>query len=631
MRSIPLSLFALLALSPLLHARLEENLPGATYGIVKVESVAKTRKNLDASPLAAAFKAEKFAAFLKPLTDKFATENAGATVAEFEKNRDALLEAFNGEILFAVVKTPETVAGHLPYDYILIADTTADEARVTELLKKLGLHQPVSAETTTAPVAEKPAGAAPMAGEDDDEGEPMSSKDGRPRLVSPEIFSGEETHHGVTLHTLSVKMEDKPVVLSGWAIVGKTLVYATAPNVLRDLVDARREGRKDNFTEQAVYKANHESLEDSDAWTLLNLPLIAGTLREKVVEVSKGPDGTAKPGIMGLDALKAYDSLGLDALEHFRMSLTLKPDDTRSDTALAWSENRGLVRFITDCTAKDATPDLSVMPAGVTTAGAARFDLSKFLLRLEAMVREALPLAAPMLDVQVDRLKQEESLDLRGAILENFGDEMWSFSDPLPPIVGDQVPAMAPSVFVISMKDENKFNSFIETAVGKASPQTGDGAKSLFDERELFGVKVRSVKNLPTTSPRIQYAITKGKLFISLGDGKLLDRTLAQFNDPKGGLAADPTFKAALAKLPKGGSSVGYYDLGEYLATFGKAFSAGVNQASARSRNGATPKLDDSKAPVAADLPFVAVSTVILREKETVSRTVIVRKTDAKN
>jgi hypothetical protein len=630
MRSLALPLLSLLAISPFVHARLEENLPASTYGLVKVESVTKTRKNLETNPFTTALKAPKFADYLKPLVEKMRADPGSASFAEFEKQYDALLETFTGEVVFAVVKTPDAVAGHLPYDYILLADTAADEARVNELLKKLGVHQPVSSETT-APSPAKPAGATPMGDEDDDEGEPISSKGSRPRPVVPEVFSGEEVHHGVTLHTLSVKMDDKPVVLSGWAIVGKTLVYATAPNVLRDLVDARREGRKDNFTDQAVYKTNRESLENSDAWALFNLPLIAGTLREKVVEESKGPDGETKPGIMGMNTLKAYDSLGLDALEHLRVSVTLKPDDTRSDTSLAWSENRGLIRFITDSAPKDAVPDLTVMPAGVMTAGAARMDVSKFFARLESMLKEALPLAAPMFDMQVDRIKKEESLDLRSALLENFGDEIWSFSDPLPPLDEKKAaPTMAPSVFVITLKDENKFNSFVETLAGKAAPQTGDGAKSLFEERELLGVKVRSIKNLPPTTPRIQYAITKGKIFLSLGDGKLLDRTLAQFNDPKGGLAADPSFKEGLAKLPKGGSSVGYYDLGEYFSTIGKAFVAGVNQAADRLHDADKPKFDASKAPVAADLPFVAVSSGILLEKEITSRTVIVRKPDAK-
>ncbi len=626
MRSLARPLLALLALSPFLQARLEQNLPASTYGIAKVESVAKTRKNLETNPVTTALKAQKFADFLKPLSDLLEAKNPGVSRAEFEKECHELLDVFTGEVVFAIVKTPDTVPGHMPYDFILLADTTADEARSGELLKKLGVLQPVPA-GKPAPEAGKPKDAAPMGDEDDEDdedGEPMAAKDARPRLVSPEIFSGDEVHHGVTLHTLSVKTDEKPVIISGWAVVGKTFVYATAPNVLRDLVDALAEGRKDNFTDQAVYKANREALEDSDAWALLNMPLIAGTLRETVVEKSKGPDGETKPGIMGMDTLKAYDSLGLDVLEHFRASVTLKPDDTRTDTSLAWSENRGLVRFITDCTVKDATPELSVMPSGVMAANAARFDFSKFFTRLETMLKESLPLAAPMFDMQVDRLKKDESLDLRGALLENFGDEVWSFSDPLPPASGDKAQAMAPSVFVIALKDENKFNSLIETIAGKAAPQTGDGVKSLFEERDLFGVKVRAVKNLPPTAPRIQYAITKGRIFLSLGDGKLLDRTLAQFNDPKGGLAAEPAFKEGLAKLPKGGSSVAYYDLGEYLATLAKATSGH------RLLNSKVT-LDPANAPVAADLPFVALSTGILHDKEAVSRTVIVRKPDAKN
>lgn len=628
MRSLTRPLLALLALSPLLHARLEENLPATTYGIVKIESVEKTRKHLADNPVAAAFKTGRFTEFLKPITDKLGAEDGGAKLAEFEKQRDALLADFTGEVVFAVVKTPDTVTGHLPYDYILLADTTADEAAIADLLKKLDLHQPVAADAA-GPASAKSGDAKPMADEDDEDGEPMASKDGRPRLVSPEIFSGEEAHNGVTLHTLSVKMDDKPVVLAGWAIVGKTFVYATAPNVLRDLVDARRDGRKDNFAEQAVYKANREAIGDADAWVLLNLPAITGTLREMVVEKAKGADGETKPGILGMDTVKAYDSLGLDALGHLRVAFTLKPGDTRSDTSLAWSENRGIVRLITDSNPRDAVPDLTVMPSGVVTAGAGRTDFSKFLARFEAMMKEALPLGAPMFDMQVDRLKKDEALDIRGALLENFGDEVWSFTDRLPAESDDRTPDSAPFVVVFSLKDENKLNSFIETAAGKAAPQTGDGVKSLFDERELLGVKVRTVKNLPPSVPSIRYAITKGRVFLSVGGGKLLDRTLAQFNDPKGGLSAEPAFKEGLAKLPKGANSVGYYDLGEYFAMLGQTFVKTYNMKAGANTDDA--RFDPAKAPVASDMPFVVLSGSYLHEKEATSRTIVIRKPDAKN
>lgn len=619
---------ALLALAPFVQARLEENLPATTYGLIKIESVAKARKNLDANPLALALKGPKFSDFLKPFADKISKDaDTAGKLAEFEKHRDAILGAFNGEIVLAMTKTPSPAPHHDPFDFVLLADTTLDEKGMAELLKKLDLHQPRAA-GEAKPAASSKGSPAPQAEDDEDDAEPVSSSGGSARPVAPELIGADEDHRGVTLHTLQVKIDDKPVTLAGWAIVEKTFIYTTAPNVLRELVDARREGLKDSFADQPVFKANRDALEDSDAWVLLNMPLIAGSLREIVAKSAVDAEGNAKPGLMGMDKLKSYDSLGLDAFRHVRVAFSFKPDDMRADSSVAWSEKRGLVKFFSDCVPADATADLSVLPSGVLAASAARYDLSKFLATIETMLRDAFPLAAPMFDVQLDKVKNQEGLDIRGAILGNLGDEVWSFSDPLPASAfeeGSAKPPQAASVFVLSVKDENRLASFIETLAGKAAPQTGDGVKSLFEERELLGVKVRAVRNLPPTSPRIQYALTKGRLFVSMGEGKLLDRAIAQFASPKGGLAADPAFKEGLSRLPKNPSSVLYYDLGEYASLLGRVFAMSVN----KSGKGAESFVDPAKAPSAADLPFVAVGTSVVGENEMRSRTVVVRKPDA--
>ena len=633
----PAALLSLLAITPFLHARLEENLPATTYGLMKVESVSKARKHLDANPVAIALKGPKFADFFKPLTEKMASDpEASAKLADLEKHRDEVLAAFTGEVVFAVTKTPNPFSGHAPYDFVLLADTTLDETGMAELLKKLDLHQPRSADAKDVADSKRSKSDAPAPqadGEDDDEAaSPMASPGAKkPRLVPPDLIRADEDHRGITLHTLQVKVDDKPVTVAGWAIVEKTLVYATAPNVLRDLVDARREGRKDSFAAQAVYKTNADALEDSDAWMLLNMPLIAGSLRDLITETNKDDEGNPKPGLMGMDVLKSFDSLGLDAIRHVRLNASFAPDDTRLDTSIAWSEARGLVKFITDTTPKDARPDLAVIPAGVMGASAARCDLSKVLAQLESMLRDAFPLAAPMLDLQLDKVKKQEGLDVRSALLANFGDEFWSFTDPLPASAGlgeEGKPPQAPTVLVFSIKDENKLASFIETLAGKAAPQTGDGVKSLFEERELLGAKVRAFKNLPPGAPRIQYALHKGRLFLSLGDGKLLDRTLAQFNSPKGGLAADPAFKEALSRLPKNSSAVNYYDLGEYASTFCRAFAFGANSA-ARTPKDADTRMDPAKAPSPSDLPFIAVGNSVVGDNEATSTTLLLRKPDS--
>lgn len=628
MRSLLRPALAFLALTPFLGARLEENLPAGTYGIVKIESLEKTRKNLEAHPLALALKGDRFGEFLKPLLDKLHEGDAAVKVAEFEKHRDEFVQFFKGEALFAMVNTPDTVEGHLPYDYVVLADTEADQEQLSGFFKKLGFHQPAPASGESgddASGAAAKSGAKPQADEEDEgeDAEPMASTGRRPRLVAPEIFSVDDTHSGVKLHLLQVKVEEKPITVAGWAVVDKTFIYTTAPNVLNELVDARKSGRKDNYTEQAVYKTNREAVGDADAWVLLDMPRIAGAVRELIVKKTTLSDGSVTAGMMGMDPVKCYDSLGLDAIRHIRVALTLKPDDTHADSSIAWTEKRGLLKMI--AVPPGAEPDLAVIPSGITVANASRFDIGTALAELETLAKGAFPMAAPIFDMQIGKMKDEQGLDIRGAILSNFGDELWqlvSMGD-----TGESGPEnLQDQVFVVALKDENKLNSFVETVAGKAAEQTGNGAGTLFDERELLGVKIRSVKNLPPSTPRIQYAVTKGRLFFSVGNGKLLDRTLAQFNDPKGGLATEPAFKDGLAKLPKGASSVTYMDLGEYATGIGRAFIDGFNKTGGS--NPDAPKLDADKLPKASDLPFAVVGNSVSGENEITSRSILVRKAD---
>lgn len=628
MRSLLRPALALLATTPFLSASLEENLPAGTYGIVKIESVERTRRNLDAHPLAAVFKSEKFSEFLKPFMEKMRNdEKALKEFESFEKYRDELAKFFKGEALFAVVNTPETAEGHLPYDYVVLADTETDQEQLAEFFKKVGFHQPAPASGGGASDSSGgKSGAKPQADEDDEDEtpEPIASTARRPRLVAPEVFAADDTHSGVKLHLLQVKVEDKPLTVAGWAIVEKTFIYTTAPNVLNELVDARKSGRKDNYTGRRIYKTNREAIGDADAWLLLDMPLIAGAVRELVVKSSTLPDGTVKPGSMGMDPVKSYDSLALDAISHIRVAITLKPDDTRADSSIAWTEKRGLLKML--AVPPGAEPNLAVIPSGIAASSAARFDISVALAELEKLAKGAFPMVAPMVDMQLGKMKDEQGLDLRGAILANFGDEVWSFVDRVDTTNTDPA-KIQNQVYVVALKDENKLNSFIETVAGKAAEQTGNGVGALFDERELLGVKIRTVKNLPPTVARIQYAVTNGRLFLSVGESKLLDRVLAQFNEPKSGLATEPAFKDGLSKLPKGGDSVNYIDVGEYAALLGKIMEIADKQRDATGRG--KFGFESAKFPTRSDFPFVVVGNSVTGENEITSRSVLVRKPDA--
>lgn len=614
---------ACLALAPLLFARLEENLPAETYGLLKIENIAKTRARLDAHPVSRGPGAERFKEFIAPLIDKAKSKDPAA-YAEFERARDAALKHFDGEFVWAVVRTRDPLPHHLPFDFVVLARTEADETTLADFLKDVKLLQP------TPPAGEKtpaPETAAPKPASDDEGGEdaPVPAKSD----VKPEpapLESVEEEFSGVKLHLLVTKVGDEPPVSSGgWAVVDKTFLYASAPNVLKELVEARKTGRKDAFTDAPLWRSAKDALDDRDAWLLLNVPLVAASAREAIVKAldERKKAGEAPLGGGMFDPLKTFDAMAFDNITQLRMTVSLKPDDTRADSALLWNERKGFVNLIRY--KADAAPEIGLAPADAVAADAGRVDLAATFATLETMLREALPFAAPMLDLQLDKLKNEEGLDIRTAILANLGDSVVTVTGEAPAGAVAAAPEKAaellPQVWIVTLLDETKLASFIETGLGKiAAKQTGDGAKSVFEERELLGVKVREFKGGGAAVPRITYALCKNRLVIGKGDPALFDKVVAQILSPKPGLDATPAHRAAIARLPEGGCAVNHADLGRLAGFLGEQFVRMSKNA------GDEFSPDPAKAPRAGDFPFVIVGKSYASETGVESHAVLAPK-----
>lgn len=610
MKTLSLRLLATLALAPLAFAGLEENLPATTFGLIKIENITKSRARLEAHPVGKAPGAAKIREFFAPGLNKLRAEEAGA-FTEFEKIRESLGKHLTGEFVLAVVQTPNPLPGHIPIDYVTLAETDADEAAIATLLKDAKLFQPTpNTIDLPAPAAgsDKTTPQSDDESENDEENEPMEPVAGRakPKIEMPKLEAVEEEFAGVKLHLLTTKVDDKPVGLGGWALVNRTFVYASAPNVLKELVEARKSGRKDAFTDTAIYKSGKDAIADRDGWMLINPPIINGAVREVLVNRRDEARKAGKPAPGGgmFDPIKTFDAMAFDNMTHIRISMSLNPDDTRIDTSIGWKEFKGIVTLLQY--KADEKPETFLAPADAISVDAGRIDLSATLAVLEGMIRDAFPFAAPMLDVQLDKMKNEEGLDIRSALLANFGDSIVTITGEAS-AGASPIDAM-PQVWALSIKDETKLASFIETVLGKvASQQTGDGTKSVFDEREIMGVKVRDIKTGGASVPRIAYALHKNHLLISKGDPVLLNKVIGQLVDPKSGIDTTPAHRAGLARLPEGGCGVNHADLGRLANTVCSAISTSVNNAMTKNGNNADSPFDTSKTPESGDFPFVIV------------------------
>ncbi|MDR2981830.1 MAG: DUF3352 domain-containing protein [Puniceicoccales bacterium] len=613
LRSAGTMLFATLALTPFVDARHEKNLPAETYGIVQVLDVADLQKRWDKHPLKADIEKAKLEEFFAPGIQKMEKEmSEDKKSKEAKKVLESLKKHLNGEVLFAVVKTPKTEKGHAPYDYVWFVDTSADEKTIGEMLEDCGLLQDEKGEVSETAYnisTGKSKGGDEMI-EDEEEEEKVLE------VITKKIS---EKYKGVTLHSREVAVgKDDPVNLGGWALVDKTFVYASAPNVLKELIDAVQGGRKDSFADTAIWKRNRGDMGKPDSLVFLNCGLTASTLREFVVEQTKD----APPNMFGVNYLQAYDALGLDVWDAMWISKTLESEQVSFKSAFSYSEKKGLLSLMTYKPLDTLVP--AYIPAGASTFSVSRMDMSEAWANLEALLAKAAPALKPMLDMQINNLKTQQGIDLRDGLLQNFGEELV--------VIGEfgsnsgqsnkEIP-VGNMLYVIGLKDQAKMEALLATALGKIP-----SSESLFDEREFMGVKIRRFKNQQAGGEEMAesmansmpyFAVHNGRFFFGQGESKILEKVVAEMKDGRNPVSKDVSVQQAMKLVPKNVVSFSYTDVASYLDYISELVSY-------VSKNEGEKIVDPSKKPSPDDIPWVMSGYSEERANEISSQGVLFRK-----
>jgi hypothetical protein len=598
-RPFAAALLTALALAPFADARHEKSLPADTYVAVQLSDVADLQKRLEVHPLWVDGQKAGFEEYFAPAIKRFKDELKGDSKGkDAQRVFETLKRDVNGEILFAVVKTPKVEKGHEPHDYVLFVDTLSDEKTIATLLEDAELLKEEKHEIRPPDADDDAVGAV------------------APAAVSVVIKNASATFQGVTLHERTVTVgKEEPTSLGGWALVNKTFIYASAPNVLRDLVDAVQNGRKDSLDATGLWKRSRDAAGKADLFAFANAPLATSELQAYIVRQFK--DKPPNP-FFPVDVIKAYNALALDSIEGAWWSGELTADGFYNKSSFTFSAKRGLLSLLTFKPL--ATPVPSFIPAGVSHFGVTQWDTGAAWKNLEVLLSQALPELKPVLDLQLNNLKTQEGLDIRGAVLENFGEGLVSISDfggEDSGKTGLEALLSVGSVYVIGIRDTDKLASLVETALSK-SGKGGDGA--IFDEREFMGVKIRTFKAGAAGGPKVSYALNGGYLFYSNGAAGLLEKIIAEIKDPQHPAAKVPEVLQALKRAPKDLINFEYAELGSALPFFTNLVEFALE------KDGKKGLLDTSKRPSAASLPWVATGYSVERGNEIYSESVLFRK-----
>ncbi|MDR1498468.1 MAG: hypothetical protein LBS59_08745 [Puniceicoccales bacterium] len=587
----------LFAIAPIADARHEKVFPSDTYAVLQVRDVASLAKQLSNHLITADLKKAGLAEYFEPGVKKIEAliDEAIATdpnkkegkllrfLKDFEKRN---IQPFSGEIFLGLTKKESLKEDPIPFNVIGLIDTAIDEKTLEEFLEA-GEFLPKKRKT---PLKKNPA-----------------ARDGAKKSndAKEEIEHVTTTLNGVTLHEIvSATADEPPKSLGGWALVGKTFVFAIPGSALRDTVDAVQNGRKENLADSAFWKRGGDITDGTAEFAYgINGSLLAAELRAAIVAEKKKSAGNDIVEIVG-----AYDKLALDAVQSLWVSVRLTPDEIRSKAVLSYSEKRGLLTLLLPKTAKPLFPTfIPDLNTGICFSSVS-YDGLQTWKNFEVLLAQALPTVKPMMDFQLSELKTKEGVDLREGLLENIGDRFTVFSGVPPPkakplrSAQDVHLSFNNYLFVWEVRDEVKLASLVTTLLGKINAE--GGAEKMFPQREYMGVKIR---NYLGDDLRISYALFDGKLFFGMNADNILEAVIAEIKNPQKLSEKNPGIVAALKRVPPTSFAAGFYDSAFVVNTLCSALELIFSSEEILSGKGGGLFLDAKKRPNANAIPWVYV------------------------
>ena len=118
---------------------------------------------------------------------------------------------------------------------------------------------------------------------------------------------------------------------------------------------------------------------------------------------------------------------------------------------------------------------------------------------------------------------------------------------------------MTPALYIFDIRDTNKLQSLINTALAKMNEGSD---KAFFDERNFMGVKINTFKE---KSAPFSYAIHNGKLLLSINKADTLEETIAEMVKQRNPIAKEAFVQQAQKFVPKEKILFEVMDVSQYM------------------------------------------------------------------
>ena len=557
--------------------------------IVSVSDISSLREAFQSHPLVVDFGEVSWEDLMGSFMEEADDETGGFTklLEEFELDVDQLFELFPGSAGLVVYNIQELIMEDAEQpDIAIIADFAGTAERLDELMQ-IQFERNAKAQKEMNPEMEH---------------EMIREKFMGETLYFDEAYDGEETY-----------IED------GYALVDGIFILAAPEERLRSLVELIKAGPDQPIGRSSAYRRAYEESGPFDMLFYLNFESFLPALNKAMMDVAM-EGGLALFGVTG----KSLDAaLSLDAMQAFSLSCKFHEDSITSNSSLVYREKAGLLNLFTY--GEGALPAASYVPKGILSSTVALFDLSEMLAQTEALLGAASPSTPALIDIQLQKIKTESGVDLRTAVIENFGPELVTYSMLPDGLAGDEALIENEQVYVLEIKDSAALSGALE-ALKDLIP----GSRAQIRTREFEGETIHSF-----TAPadpaltggsgyEFSFVVSRTHLIISMGRAGLIQGVLTAMQSQDSGFWQTDEIEGLIDQFGKPGAvSRSYTDLGKFVGTLMDS----IREAGLLA--GSDVQIDSSVMPDDMDLPWHLMTETREASDGIFTRMVMLRKEEA--
>ena len=472
-----------------------------------VRSLSETRAQWATHPIAALFKDEELLVFFDALkgnntyeAGSSADEPSGFTEVmegEFGLSFDELFELFPGQMSLAFYNRSELAQRQLEgEEMVLMAEFSGDAARLDALMQ-IQFKRNIAAHQAINPLVE--------------------------HEMIEESFMGETLYFDETFDGVATYIED------GYALVDGILVLAAPESRLRAAVESIKEGASAAIADSTVYQRSREEGGRGDFGLYLNLEKLMPTLNRALIEHS----AVNNLAIFGVTAQSLDRALSLESLQALYADFDLIDTGLLSHYGLIYRRQLGFLSLFSY--ANTALPKAHYVGEEALSSTITTFDCSAMLANVERLLTSASPTLSPLINMQLQIVKAKTGVDLRAALLDNFGSQTVSLSALPEANLGNSNIAPPQQLFVIEVKDAQALAQAIEAFKDLFPDLRAMVKEHMYEGQTIYTIRGSSEPEMDDGNV-VNYVLLRSSLIVNLGEVGLLYKVLNRMSEGAEGL-----------------------------------------------------------------------------------------------